>query len=199
MRNTIQPFLFVLAFVLTTFLSNQVLARTTQQKRFVGFPESNRGWTFLLGEPIYARYSLFTNWKRAWNFSLGYSFSKLVVGSVDHVWYFYSVDDKVRELDFWNSLLFYLGVGAKAGMGLGGHDPNDNPQLGIRLVSGAEYVFVGSPWSVRLELTPEINLKGRAAFNIAAGVGLTYYIGSVASEIKKKTIKYQDYDPSEFD
>lgn len=192
MKKTIQPFLFLFIFLTTVNCFSKPI-----QKRFLGFPDNNRGWAFIAGEPIYTRYSLFTNWKRAINFSVGFSFNKLAMVSADHVWYFYDAEDKVRDVDFWNSLLFYLGGGLKLGVGTGGHDPNDNPQIGLRIVTGTEYIFVGSPWSLRFEIVPEINFKGRSAFNIAAGVGITYYMGGGAQVKQRKS--NVNYDPSEFD
>jgi len=157
-----------------TFCSNRVEAES-KHYRFAGFNEQQWGLGVLLGDPIGLRANYFTTWKRAFSFSAGYSSSQDIQVSADYLFYGYQAHDKVIDRNFWNSLIFYGGVGVLAGVGAGGNDPANGTQYGARLVGGLEYIFVGTPWSLRFEVAPEYFLKGKNTVGVAIGIGLTYY------------------------
>lgn len=171
-------------------------------KRFTGFPEGLWGVGLALGEPSGLQAHYFTGWKQAWSFTAGYSFSKAAVVGVDYLFYGYNAKDKIVDKNFWNSLIFYAGPGAKLGFGIES-DPNDSLQVAVRALGGAEYIFTDSSWSVRLEAAPELYFKGRNGFGIGFIIGATYYFFDKVPERKKyfrpgsKNSK-PTYDESEF-
>ena len=162
--SRIRPFL--LAFALLFLFANLALATDfSSQKRFTGFPENLWGYGLNFGEPTGVRANYFLDWKHALNFNVGYSFAKVLTGSANYLWYGYNANDRVLKKDFWNSLIFYGGGGLMAGPGLPGCDTGDKFQLGIQGVGGVEYLFTGSPWSVRREVLPQHLIMGRSNFH----------------------------------
>ncbi|MDZ4678778.1 MAG: hypothetical protein SGI74_14875 [Oligoflexia bacterium] len=164
---------FFILFLLLLSLSSE--AAQTKSRRFKGFHEGLIGVGLLFGEPASFRTHYFTNWKRAFSFSGGYSFARVGVVSLDYLLYGYTVEDKRKSDDFWNSLAFYGGAGVMGGGGLGGHAVEDQYQIGLRAVGGIEYIFIGNPLSLRIEGSPQYLFKGKNTLGFAIGLGLTYY------------------------
>jgi hypothetical protein len=150
--------------------------RPVHAKIFEGFPEETLGVSALFGEPSGGRVIYFSDWKQAWAFSGGYSFSKVFQFSVDYLLYGYQTKDRVADRDFWNSLIFYGGVGAVYGKGLEGSDENDANQAGIRAVGGTEYLFSNGPLSLRIELAPTLFAKAKGIAGFSVVVGATFYL-----------------------
>jgi hypothetical protein len=187
-----RPFLFFLVF---TLISSGGHALTPYKpKRFRGFSEGLMGGGLLLGDPTGIRALYFTNWKRAFSLSAGYSFAHVGVGSLDYLFYGYSVEDKRKTDAFWNSLIFYGGAGFMGGAGVGGHAVEDQSQMGLRLVGGVEYVFGNSPWSLRLEGAPQYLFKGKNSLGLAGGLGITYYF---FEKPKKNPGRFKKDEPEE--
>jgi hypothetical protein len=180
---------FFAAFLIAVFFlaSHGTPAQAAHQKRFTGFVEDLWGFGAQLGNPSGVHAQKFIDWKRAWSFSVGYSFDKVVLGSIDYLMYGYDAADKMRSEDFFNALIFYWGPGIVGGPGLSGSDPNDSFRGGVRVVGGAEYVFLNSPWSIRLELGPTLYFKAKNNFDVGIGVGATYYLFDSAKARAQQT------------
>ena len=197
-----QPFF---GFLLVCLLFTSSLTNASPKHyRFAGFNENQWGAGAFLGDPLSLRAYYFTNWKRAFAFSLGYASSKTAQLSVDYLLYGYQAHDKVVDRDFWNSLVFYGGAGVLTGVGVGGNDPADNFQAGLRVVGGIEYIFAQSPWSMRMEVDPEFFIKAKNSVGFAIGIGATYYwwdgAGGRGSETRLRENKTQAVvDDSEFE
>jgi hypothetical protein len=171
---------FFLASLIAVFFvsSAQGAGFVSRTKKFSGYTAGTWGLGLLAGEPSGARAVYFTGWKQAWSLSTGYSFlNKTVVGSLDYLFYFYSAQDRRVNDSFWNSLLFYLGGGVLGGAGVSGSDPNDSYQVGVRGIAGAEYVITTSPWSLLLEVAPQLYFKAKNSFGVSVVIGMTYHFG----------------------
>jgi hypothetical protein len=185
-------FIFIFIVLAVSPVRSMAASGETQHYHFSSFKEGEWGLGLFLGDPLGVQTRYFTNWKHAFSFTSGYSSAKTVVLALDYLFYGYSAQDKVRNRDFWNSLIFYGGFGALTGIGAGGNDPTDSFQLGLRAVGGIEYIFVGSPWSLRIESAPELFLKAKNTLGFEVGLGLTYYWG----EGKKVRSSFKQRDPS---
>jgi hypothetical protein len=152
------------------------LGSPAEAKIFEGFPEETIGVSALFGEPSGGRLIYFSDWKRAWAFSGGYSFAKVFQFSVDYLFYGYQTRDRIGDKDFWNSLVFYGGLGAVYGNGFEGSDEKDKTQVGVRAVGGTEYLFSNGPLSLRIELAPIIYAKAKSFAGFSVVVGATFYL-----------------------
>jgi hypothetical protein len=52
-------------------------------------------------------------------------------------------------------------------------------------VGGSEYIFTDSPWSVRVELAPQLLFKGKHNFDLGMVAGITYYFDSKKDNSRK--------------
>ena len=167
------------------------LKRKAEARRFLGFDSGNQGVGLLVGQPMLARYQYWFNWKRSLFVDVGYDWDRVAIAGASYSFYFYNVDDLWKARSVWNALMFYVGGGLFTGIGVGNADPNDRYQLGVRGYGGVEYLFGGSPWSVKLEVGPKLFVVGRTAAGLQMMLGAVYYFDLG----RKRSIPDREFDP----
>lgn len=85
----------------------------------------------------------------------------------DYLWHTERLFPKPRQ----GNLPLFLGIGGRAHF-------EDDPEVGIRFVVGAEYLFDQVPLGIFVELVPVLNVAPDVDSDFSGGIGVRYYFGS---------------------
>jgi hypothetical protein len=181
---------------LSTLFASQGLAF---EKRPIRFDRDLKGLGLIAGQPLSARYQLWTSWRRAWYYDVGYNFDKAITGSANYTFYFYDVKDLWKSKNKMNALLFFISPGVFAGYRTQTQTSSEQVLLGGRVVGGVEYAFAGRSFSLRAEVGPAVYVFGRTFSGLQGGLGLMYYFGGNSSKKSSESSKANDKNEEKSD
>jgi len=132
------------------------------------------GMGIILGEPTGLSAKAWTSNDNAFDFALAWSFNKYhhdndyhndgsVLLQADYVWHFFNAISVSS-----GKLPIYVGVGARVVLA-------DNPNFGVRIPVGIDYLFANAPIDIFLELVPILDLSPSTDFGIGGGIGIRYW------------------------
>jgi hypothetical protein len=131
------------------------------------------GMGLILGEPTGLSAKLWTSSDNAFDFAAAWSFKKYhhndnhndgsVLLQADYVWHFFNLMPVSS-----GKLPLYIGIGGRVVLA---HDPN----FGVRIPVGIDYLFADAPIDVFLELVPILDLSPETDFGVGGGLGIRYW------------------------
>jgi len=134
------------------------------------------GLGIILGEPTGLSAKAWTSTDNAFDFAIAWSFNNYhhdnnndynndgdVLLQADYVWHFFNAISVSK-----GKLPIYVGIGARVVLA-------DDPNFGIRIPVGIDYLFADAPIDVFLELVPILDLSPSSDFGIGGGIGIRYW------------------------
>ena len=143
---------FVFLFII--FLQMSLLA---QNKQF--------GLGIILGEPTGLSAKLWTTSTNAFDFGAAWSFKGdgHLLLQADYVWHMF---DLIRVSS--GKLPFYVGIGGRVIL-------RDDPDVGVRIPFGLDYIFADAPVDIFFELVPILDLAPETDFDLGGGIGARFW------------------------
>ena len=150
---------------LITLLMAIAITLTTTKTRAEGVTENGFGLGIALGNPAGISASLPVGPNNAFDVLVGYEFTGKpnVTLLGDYVWHLrdlLSVDPGKASL--------YYGPGVRARIG-------EDPEIGLRVVLGIDYIFQDTPLQAFFEVCPGVNVLPRTNPFATVGLGARYY------------------------
>ena len=158
-------FMFIMLLGFMIILTNPITAQDH------GF-----GMGIILGEPtgLSAKAWTWTSNDNAFDFAIAWSFNNYhhdndyhndgsVLLQADYVWHFFNAISVSS-----GKLPIYVGIGARVVLA-------DDPNFGIRIPVGIDYLFADAPIDIFLELVPILDLSPSTDFGIGGGIGIRYW------------------------
>lgn len=132
------------------------------------------GLGLILGEPTGISAKLWTSGDNAFDFALAWSFNNYhhnnnydndgnILFQADYVWHFF----KLMPVPS-GKLPLYIGIGARVVLA-------NDPDFGIRIPIGIDYLFADAPIDIFLELVPILDLTPETDFGVGGGIGIRYW------------------------
>jgi len=128
-----------------------------QNKRF--------GLGIILGEPTGLSAKLWTTSENAFDFAAAWSFKGdgHLLLQADYVWHMF---DLIRVSP--GKLPFYVGIGGRVIL-------RDDPDVGVRVPFGLDYIFADAPVDIFFELAPILDLAPETDFDLGGGIGARFW------------------------
>jgi hypothetical protein len=122
------------------------------------------GMGIILGEPTGLSAKLWTSSDNAFDFAAAWSFKGdgSLLLQADYVWHFNLIPVSSGKLPL------YVGIGGRVVLA-------DDPQFGIRIPIGLDYLFAAAPIDVFVELVPILDLSPSTDFGFGGGIGIRYW------------------------
>jgi hypothetical protein len=123
------------------------------------------GMGIVLGEPTGLSAKLWTSGDNAFDFAAAWSFKgdgNLLL-QADYVWHFFNLIPVSS-----GKLPLYIGIGGRVVLA-------NDPQFGIRIPIGLDYLFATAPIDVFIELVPILDLAPETDFGVGGGIGVRYW------------------------
>ncbi len=123
------------------------------------------GMGIILGEPTGLSAKLWTSSDNAFDFAAAWSLrgeGNLLL-QADYVWHFFNVIPVSS-----GKLPLYIGIGGRALLA-------NDPQLGVRIPFGMDYLFATAPVDIFVELAPILDLSPATDFGVGGGLGVRYW------------------------
>jgi hypothetical protein len=141
-------FLFVILFQMHSFAQN---------KRF--------GLGIILGEPTGLSAKLWTTSENAFDFGAAWSFKGdgHLLLQADYVWHIFHLIPVSS-----GRLPFYVGIGGRIIL-------RDDPDAGVRIPLGLDYIFADAPVDIFFELVPILDLAPETDFDLGGGIGARFW------------------------
>ena len=131
------------------------------------------GMGLILGEPTGLSAKLWTSNDNAFDFAAAWSFKKYhhndnqndgsILLQADYVWHFFNLMPVSS-----GKLPLYIGIGGRVVLA-------DDPNFGVRVPIGIDYLFADAPIDVFLELVPILDLSPETDFGVGGGLGIRYW------------------------
>lgn len=154
--------LFCMVFGLMMIFANPITAQDH------GF-----GLGIILGEPTGFSAKAWTSTDNAFDFALAWSFKNYhhndnhndgsLLLQADYVWHFFKAITVSK-----GKLPIYVGIGARVVFA-------DDPDFGIRIPVGIDYLFADAPIDIFLEIVPIMDLTPETDFGVGGGLGIRYW------------------------
>jgi len=138
----------------------QILVITIVISLSTTYAQKSFGLGIILGEPTGLSAKLYTGSNNAFDFAVAWSFkgSGNLLLQADYVWH----SSLAREL------ALYYGIGGTITFA-------DDPNVGVRVPVGLDYVFTSAPIDIFVELVPVLNLIPSTNFELNGGVGIRFW------------------------
>ncbi len=123
------------------------------------------GMGIILGEPTGLSAKLWTSGDNAFDFAAAWSVrgeGNLLL-QADYVWHFFNVIPVSS-----GKLPLYIGIGGRVVLA-------NDPQLGVRIPFGMDYLFADAPVDIFVELVPILDLSPATNFGVGGGIGVRYW------------------------
>lgn len=123
------------------------------------------GMGIVLGEPTGLSAKLWTSSDNAFDFAAAWSFrgdGNLLL-QADYVWHFFNLMPVSS-----GKLPLYIGIGGRVILA-------DDPEFGVRIPVGIDYLFADAPIDVFLEIVPILDLSPETDFGVGGGLGIRYW------------------------
>jgi hypothetical protein len=135
------------------------------------------GMGIILGEPTGLSAKAWTSTDNAFDFAIAWSFNNYhhdnnnndfnndgnVLLQADYVWHFFKAISVSK-----GKLPIYVGIGARVVLA-------DDPNFGIRIPVGIDYLFADAPIDIFLEIVPILDLSPSSDFGVGGGIGARYW------------------------
>ncbi len=123
------------------------------------------GMGIILGEPTGLSAKLWTSGDNAFDFAAAWSLKGdgALLLQADYVWHFFNLIPVSS-----GKLPLYVGIGGRVVLA-------DDPQLGVRIPLGIDYLFASAPLDVFAELVPILDLSPATDFGVGGGIGIRYW------------------------
>jgi hypothetical protein len=151
-KNNMKRSIQILVVVCVLFMSS-----TYAQKSF--------GIGIILGEPTGLSAKLWTGSSNAFDFAAAWSFegSGHFLFQADYVWH--SSLAKASS----GGLALYYGIGGRVVFA-------DDPNIGVRIPIGLDYIFSSAPIDIFLEVVPALDLTPSTDFDLNGGIGVRFWL-----------------------
>ncbi len=123
------------------------------------------GMGIILGEPTGLSAKLWTSQDNAFDFAAAWSIrgeGNLLL-QADYVWHFF---DAIPVSE--GKLPLYIGIGGRVLLA-------NDPQLGVRIPFGLDYLFASAPIDIFVEIVPVLDLSPSTDFGVGGGIGIRYW------------------------
>lgn len=123
------------------------------------------GMGIILGEPTGLSAKLWTSNDNAFDFAAAWSFrgdGNLLL-QADYVWHFFNLIPVSS-----GKLPLYVGIGGRVILA-------NDPQIGVRIPVGLDYLFANAPVDIFVELVPILDLAPSTNFGVGGGIGIRYW------------------------
>ena len=129
------------------------------------FAQKDFGIGIILGDPTGLSAKLYTGSNNAFDFGAAWSFKgdgNLLL-QADYVWH--------SSLSKTSSGLFalYYGIGGRIIF-------SDDPNVGVRIPVGIDYIFSNAPVDIFLEVVPVLDLIPSTDFDLNGGIGVRFWL-----------------------
>lgn len=128
------------------------------------YAQKSFGIGIILGEPTGLSAKLWTGSSNAFDFAAAWSFkgSGNLLLQADYVWH--SGLSKTSSGNF----LVYYGIGGRVIF-------SNDPDVGVRIPVGLDYIFSSAPIDIFLEVVPVMDFIPSTNFNLNGGVGIRFW------------------------
>jgi len=123
------------------------------------------GMGVVFGEPTGISAKLWTSRDNAFDFAAAWSFQgdgNLLL-QADYVWHFFNTFSVSP-----GKLPIYVGIGGRVILA-------DDPNVGVRVPVGLDYLFADAPIDIFLEIVPILDLAPKTDFDLGGGIGVRYW------------------------
>lgn len=123
------------------------------------------GLGIILGEPTGLSAKLWTTSTNAFDFAAAWSFKGdgHLLLQADYVWHMFDLIRVTR-----GKLPFYIGIGGRVIL-------RDDPDVGVRVPFGLNYIFADAPVDIFFELAPILDLAPETDFDLGGGIGARFW------------------------
>ena len=131
----------------------------------VTYAQKNFGIGIIAGDPTGLSAKLYTGSNNAFDFAAAWSFkgSGHLLLQADYVWH--------SSLSRTSSGMFalYYGIGGRIIF-------SDDPNVGVRIPVGIDYIFSNAPVDIFLEVVPVLDLIPSTDFDLNGGIGVRFWL-----------------------
>lgn len=130
----------------------------------VTYAQKNFGIGVILGEPTGLSAKLWTGSSNAFDFGVAWSFggSGHLLVQADYVWH--SSLTKASS----GGLALYYGIGGRVVF-------SDDPDVGVRIPIGLDYIFSSAPIDIFVEVVPILDFIPSTDFELNGGIGVRFW------------------------
>jgi hypothetical protein len=123
------------------------------------------GLGIILGEPTGLSAKLWTTNENAFDFAAAWSFRRdgRLLLQADYVWHIFNLIHVSS-----GKLPFYVGIGGRVIL-------RDDPDVGVRIPFGLDYIFADAPVDIFFELVPILDLAPETDFDLGGGIGARFW------------------------
>ncbi len=127
--------------------------------------ERGFGMGLILGEPTGLSAKLWASSDNAFDFAAAWSVRREgnILLQADYVWHFFNAIPVSS-----GKLPLYIGIGGRVVLA-------NDPQLGVRIPFGMDYLFADAPVDIFVELVPILDLSPATDFGVGGGIGVRYW------------------------